>query len=169
MKFVPKCFLRKQINRKSISYKFCELYKYIDTCRNILNNIYLVKEENIYRKIIHTSYIYSYILQISIFLILLIIVSFRKSNEFNLESLCKDVMMVKKTAEKSGVQEIDFILLTQFCTALENKTTSELRQVLINTIGRLQDALSHVHKNFKQYILEPCPKTLDMNKKRKEL
>lgn len=78
-------------------------------------------------------------------------------------------MMVKKSAEKLGVREIDFTLLTQFRTALANKTTNELLQVLINTIHRLQDALNHVHKNFKQYVLEPCPKTLDLNKKTKEL
>ncbi|XP_014473962.1 PREDICTED: uncharacterized protein LOC106744063 [Dinoponera quadriceps] len=87
-------------------------------------------------------------------------------SESNVESLCEDVTIVKKTAEKLDVQEIDFTLLMQFRTALTNKIRSELLQVLTNTINRLQDALSHVHKNFRRYVLEPCPKTLDLNKRK---
>ncbi|XP_011145312.1 uncharacterized protein LOC105186654 isoform X2 [Harpegnathos saltator] len=51
-----------------------------------------------------------------------------QSNEFNLEYLYNDVMMVNKIAEKLDVQEIDFTLLMQFRTALMTKTRDELLQ-----------------------------------------
>ncbi|XP_034940489.1 uncharacterized protein [Chelonus insularis] len=58
-----------------------------------------------------------------------------------------------------GVPEIDMALLERFSECLTTPCRAAMLDVLSDTKLRLMDHLTNAHKDFRIYLLEPCPKT----------
>lgn len=62
-------------------------------------------------------------------------------------------------ADLNGVPEIDLAILERFSECLTNPSRDSMLGIMRDIKIRLTENLQNIHKHFRAYALEPCPKT----------